>query len=446
MVHLSVNTIFKSLKDRLVEYEDVEDIMDRKADRQSSAIEAGLYLDWTKDNLLKPAFHLSQMYSETVEVPGDNKYGVYISMAEIYNDKVFDLFEEVGPGKRRNPLTVSTDPITRKTFLAGITKIYVSNAQEAYRLLEKGQKLRSCHSTGSNSTSSRSHAFTFFELKQLSGNDTLSSSLMTIVDLAGTERNKLAKTAGSRFQESCAINQSLMLLGQCLHLQNEDNKSSQRYSKEGTNEFRSCKLTHVLLSNAFYPGSTQKSVMLVAVDPFGDSNSIAQIFRYSAAAQEILESPPTPKRQSKQTTPVQSPVRRLRTNENTEASQRAPVPSKARISSMSSTSTHSSYTLADNDKRLSEYYSATDVEDDLQSSSTESLLQKIAQLEGLLESSNQRCLDIEDEIRLEMADEMDKQMDRLKEQFLDERDAESIRGQEHIDQKIRIAVSSIKGK
>lgn len=450
-MHLTVNTFFKSLKENLAEYEEVEDIMDRKPDRQSSAIEASLYLDWAKDNLMKPAFHPSSMHQDKIEVPGDSRFGLYISMAEIYNDKVFDLFEEVGPGKRRTALTVSTDPMTRKTFLAGITKIFVSDSQEAYRLLEKGQKLRSCHSTGSNSTSSRSHAFTFFELKRKNGSDILSSSQMTIVDLAGTERNKLAKTAGSRFQESCAINQSLMLLGQCLQMQKEEKKHNTRHSKDGTNEFRSCKLTHVLLSNAFLANSTQKSAMLVTVDPFGDANSIAQIFRYSAAAQDIPEPPPTPTRAlpSRQTTPSRTTTTTLKTTEIMAAHrQNLAALTKARVSSTSSNSTYSSFTLADNDRRLSEEHSATDVEDEKlnENSSTEKLLQRIAYLEGLLEDSEQRCLEIEDEVRLEMADEMDQQMDRLKEQFLDDRDSELQRGQEHVDRKIKIAVDSARGK
>lgn len=372
-------------------------------------------------------------------------------MAEIYNDKVFDLFEETSIGKRRSPLLVSTDPITKKTYLAGINKIFVSNPQEAYRLLEKGQKLRSCHSTGSNSTSSRSHAFTCIELKRKGDRDELSSSQMTVVDLAGTERNKLAKTAGNRLQESCAINQSLMLLGQCLQMQKgEEKKNNQRYSKDGMNEFRSCKLTHVLLSNAFLPNSMQKSAMLVAVDPFGDSNSITQIFRYSAAAQEIPE-PPTPSRPTGFHQLSSSRVANSIRNANDGyATKRGYLTagSNSRVSSTSTTSTRSSFTLADSDRRLSEEQYGSDIEEEQfdENSSTDALLERIALLEELLESSEQKCMDIEDEVRLEMAEEMDQQMDRLKEQFLDDRDAQAQRGQEHVDRKIKIAVESVRGK
>lgn len=393
------------------------------------------------------------MYQEEIEVSNDYTYGIYISMAEIYNDKVFDLFEEVGVGKRRTPLAVNTDPLTRKTYLGGITKIFVSSAQEAYRLLEKGQKLRSCHSTGSNSTSSRSHAFTSFELKRKKDENSLASAQITIVDLAGSERNKLAKTAGNRLQESCAINQSLMLLGQCLQMQKgEDKKQHTRYSKDGANEFRSCKLTHVLLSNAFLPNSTQKSIMLVAVDPFGDSSSITQIFRYSAAAQDIPEPPPTPSRAivPKLLSPSRAAVPSIRKTSDNVAVQRSHllVLAKDRVSSTSSTSTHSSFTLADTDRRLSEEQSGTDVEDEKYdfSSSKEVLLRRIHVLEGLLENSETRCLEIEDEVRMEMADEMDQQMDQLKEQFLDDRDSQAERGQDHVDRKIQIAVDSARGK
>lgn len=410
-----------------------------------------MYLDWTKDNLLKPAFHSASMYQEEIEMSEEGKYGVYISMAEIYNDKVFDLFEETSIGKRRTPLLISTDPITKKTFLAGINKIFVSNPQEAYRLLEKGQKLRSCHSTGSNSTSSRSHAFTCIELKRKGSRDELSSSQMTVVDLAGTERNKLAKTAGNRLQESCAINQSLMLLGQCLQMQKgEEKKNHQRYSRDGMNEFRSCKLTHVLLSNAFLPNSTQKSAMLVAVDPYGDPNSITQIFRYSAAAQDIPE-PPAPSRLvgPRQLSPLRT-ANSIRSANESHATKRTYLTagSNSRISATSTTSSRSSFTLADNDGSFSEEHFGSDIEEEQfdENSSTDALLERIALLEELLESSEQKCMDIEDEVRLEMAEEMDQQMDRLKEQFLNDRDEQAQRGQEHVDRKIKIAVESVRGK
>ena len=71
-------------------------------------------------------------------------------------------------------------------------------------------------------------------------------------------------------------------------------------------------------------------------------------------------------------------------------------------------------------------------------------LERIAELEAKLEKSEQRCIEIEDEVRLEMAEEMETRLDELKESYLDDRDSGAQIEQEHIDKKIRIAVDSIR--
>jgi hypothetical protein len=453
MVHLAVNTLFRSLEERIGDYEEIERASEStNPDKTSTTIEASLFLDWTKDNLQKPAFPEESLCHEKVKIDKAGTYGVYISMAEIYNDKVFDLFEETSPNKKRTALNVNTDPYTRKTFLAGITKIFAANEQEAYRVLERGQKLRTSHSTGSNDTSSRSHAFTCFELKHKDSHNVVNTSLLTIADLAGTERNKLAKTAGNRFQESCAINQSLMLLGQCLELQRTDEK---RKGALMMNEFRSCKLTHVLLSNAFLPASTQKSILMVTVDPFGDANSIAQIFRYATAAQDIPEPPPTPSRSRSQLgSPVPQPLSRAGSQSPTKGHRggndvftrlmsETPRPRLQHAGpnhSHAGTTAPHALTLAET-KAIAEH-SSTDNEDD--HPSIDACLERIAELEAKLEKSEQRCIEIEDEVRLEMAEEMEARLDELKESYLDDRDSGAQIEQEHIDKKIRIAVDSIR--
>lgn len=453
MVHLAVNTLFRSLQEHLGDYEDIERASEStNPDKTSTTIEASLFLDWTKDNLQKPAFADESLCDEKVKIDKAGAYGVYISMAEIYNDKVFDLFEETSPNKKRTALNVNTDPYTRKTFLAGITKIFAANEQEAYRVLERGQKLRTSHSTGSNDTSSRSHAFTCFELKHKDTHNVVNTSLLTIADLAGTERNKLAKTAGNRFQESCAINQSLMLLGQCLELQRTDEK---RKGALMMNEFRSCKLTHVLLSNAFLPASTQKSMLMVTVDPFGDANSIAQIFRYATAAQDIPEPPPTPSRSRSQLgSPVPRPLSRAGSQSPTKGHRggndvftrlmsETPRPRLQHGgASHPHTATSPSHTSTLAESKAIAELSSTDNEDD--HPSVEVCLERIAELEAKLEKSEQRCIEIEDEVRLEMAEEMETRLDELKESYLDDRDSGAQIEQEHIDKKIRIAVDSIR--
>lgn len=450
MIHLSVDTLFRSLKNNMADFEEVEDLCDRNHDRNSSPIEAGLILDWKQDKLEKVAFHQSSLCHETITPDPEFKYGVYISMTEIYNDKVFDLFDNPGPGKRRMPLNVHTDQNTREVSLTNVAKMFVANSQEAFRILEKGLKLRTSHSTGSNETSSRSHAIITFEVKRTKwSTGEVHSSKLIFADLAGTERNKLTKTQGSRFQESCAINQSLMLLGQCLQMQRGEKQNSDN------SLFRSCKLTHILLSNAFRPGSTQKSVVLVAMDPFGDLNSAAQILRYSSSVREIPDLP-RPEPSSANTSLIissnntNSSFRKSNSSPSKFLSASTQSPSKNRVSSTSSNnSAYSSETLAESDRRLSEMLAFTSDNEDFHNlksvkPSVQHLLDKIRELEQKLSDSEQRCLDIEEEVRNEMADAMDQEMEKLRSRYLDQRDSDSLRGQELTDKKIKILTDSIR--
>lgn len=287
MLHLCVDTIFRSLKNNLAEFEEVEDICDKRTDRISSPIEAGLVLDWRNDKLDQNAYHQSSLCHETITPQTSNlQYGIYITMVEIYNDRIFDLLETPLPGKPRSEIRLINDAVTRRVTLSRSTKLFVSTVQEAFRVLERGLKKRVSHSTGSNETSSRSHAIINLEIKATMPNSNqVRSSTITFADLAGTERNKLAGTQGIRFQESCAINQSLMLLSQGLQLQRGD----ERKGKPDYSIFRNCKLTHLLLTNTFRPDSNQRSALLVAMDPFGDLNSAAQILRYAAPVRDIPE-------------------------------------------------------------------------------------------------------------------------------------------------------------
>lgn len=352
---------------------------------------------------------------------------VNISMTEIYNDKVVDL---LAPGKTRS-LAIKTMPTSRKTYLAGLTRHTVASLESAHAILNSGQKMRSCYSTGSNSVSSRSHAFIYIELANTQ------RSTLTVADLAGTERNKLAKTEGERFQESCAINQSLMLLGQCL----------QRGGSSSVNEFRSCKLTHLLLSNAFLPGSTQKSALIVAADPYGDGNSIAQIFRYSAAAMEILQpkqsdiKPPQPNVASRQNSNIyerlySTPRGSISVHES---------PQKVVEVSESEAIEISESEDGDNDFSFEQDQEEASAALQLTTRTPRNiLLARITDLEERLAVSTQREQDLEDDLRTELYDEMENKLDTFRSEFLDMREAESSMLQNHIDDKIRLTVEAMK--
>ncbi|ANB14899.1 Kar3p [Sugiyamaella lignohabitans] len=413
MIHFALDTIFKSIHSKIAEFETAEAISDMNSSksgtsrtRTSQAIEAGIMLDWSNEsksnnhvspnNLLLNGFSLD----DKIDVSDKYSYAMYISMVEIYNDRIFDLYGDAnkrGALGRRPALLIKTDPETGKSYLTDVRKVYVADKEEAFKTIEHGLSLRAAHSTGSNQSSSRSHAFIIIEIKRINKVDSsISSSTLTIADLAGSERVKASRTQGNRLVESCAINKSLMLLGQCLQKQ----RGSGNNNPADIAALRSSKLTQLLLSNAFNPKLHQRSALLVTIDHYGDYNQASQILRYSALAREVS-------------------VPQTR------------IPSLRSVSNSSSSSAHSN-----------ESTTLTEGSDDDQE---EHLLLRVKELEAALAesqaalaASEEHALLIEQQVREEMADEMESYIDKLTSRFYDRLDDEIDRNQNYTDSKLEI--------
>jgi hypothetical protein len=95
----------------------------------------------------------------------------------------------------------------------------VSSFEECEKLLDEGLMNRTTGATAMNATSSRSHCVFTLELMQLQsggGSGVVSSSKITLIDLAGSEKTATAKTEGQSLLEGININKSLSCLGQCI--------------------------------------------------------------------------------------------------------------------------------------------------------------------------------------------------------------------------------------
>jgi hypothetical protein len=95
----------------------------------------------------------------------------------------------------------------------------LQSGEEALKCIERGALLRSVAATKYNSESSRSHAI--FELHisktyPTASGDMVSTSRLSLTDLAGSERSSKVGTSGASLQEGNNINQSLSTLGRCI--------------------------------------------------------------------------------------------------------------------------------------------------------------------------------------------------------------------------------------
>ncbi|KAI8052929.1 kinesin motor domain-containing protein [Syncephalis plumigaleata] len=87
------------------------------------------------------------------------RYSVWVSFAEIYTEKAYDLLNTTeAPNAKRKNLIITHCPATGAKYMHGLREVHVRSIEEAYAILELGQRNRTVFSTLLNQTSSRSHS------------------------------------------------------------------------------------------------------------------------------------------------------------------------------------------------------------------------------------------------------------------------------------------------
>ncbi|KZO94993.1 kinesin-domain-containing protein [Calocera viscosa TUFC12733] len=235
----------------------------------------------------------------TIKVDRNYTYSVFVSYAEIYNEKVFDLLDPSGttPSGKRKALALKSDPSGGGKYIHGLKEVRVRTTKEAHDAFAMGLLARQVSGTKVNHHSSRSHAiFSVRVVRVHKGRPTdpnsIHNSRLSIVDLAGSERSKATLATGDRLKESGSINKSLMVLGQCMEvLRLNQRKLALADShgggpvKLGVVPFRHSKMTE--LFQDFFIGEG-RAVMVVNVNPYdGGFDEIVNVMRFSALASQV---------------------------------------------------------------------------------------------------------------------------------------------------------------
>jgi hypothetical protein len=183
-------------------------------------------------------------------------WNVSVSFMEVYNEQVFDLLEPTG-----KVLSVREDPERGVVVVAGLTQQQVASTDHVLQLLVNGNKNRKTESTMANQVSSRSHAILQLIIKHRyhssSGQEIIAESVLSLIDLAGSERASATNNTGTRLQEGANINKSLLALANCINaLASSSSSSSSSSSTQGNCankrqnvKYRDSKLTHLLKSS-----------------------------------------------------------------------------------------------------------------------------------------------------------------------------------------------------
>ncbi|GLA36347.1 hypothetical protein AnigIFM63309_002445 [Aspergillus niger] len=159
---------------------------------------------------------LSSIYrrSRKMEKDSDGETTVKVSLSyyEIYNDKVFDLFE---PPEKRTLAGLPLRDNGGKTVVVGLTERPCHTLKEFEILYDQANTNRSTSATKLNAHSSRSHAILCVRVAVTTGDKTRISTASAI-DLAGSEDNRRTDNDKERMVESASINKSLFVLAQCV--------------------------------------------------------------------------------------------------------------------------------------------------------------------------------------------------------------------------------------
>lgn len=180
---------------------------------------------------------LSSIYRKGRKVEKDTasntRVQVDMSYYEIYNDKVFDLFE---PCENRTPAGLPIRDNNGKTVIAGLTERPCTTLKQFEIMYDEANLNRSTSATKLNAHSSRSHAVLCVKVSQIAQDRTIASTISAI-DLAGSEDNRRTDNGKERLVESSAINKSLFVLAQCVEAISK---------KQARIPYRESKMTRIL--------------------------------------------------------------------------------------------------------------------------------------------------------------------------------------------------------
>ncbi|NXT48115.1 KI20B protein, partial [Pluvianellus socialis] len=224
----------------------------------------------------------SEQTSTTVK--NYEKFSVWVSFFEIYNECFYDLLIPVSNDKKRKMLRLAQD-IKGCSYVKDLQWVQIADSKEAFRLLKLGLRHQSIASTKLNTCSSRSHSI--FTVKILKIEDSEVPRVtrvneLSMCDLAGSERCTKTRNEGDRLKESGNINSSLLTLGKCISAL----KNCQQSKLQQHIPFRESKLTHFL--QAFFSGKG-KVYMIVNISQCASAyDETLNVLKFSAIAQKVL--------------------------------------------------------------------------------------------------------------------------------------------------------------
>ncbi|KAG0441331.1 Kinesin-like protein KIF15 [Dictyocoela muelleri] len=198
-----------------------------------------------------------------------NNFSLKISLVEIYNESVYDLFD------KKRVLEIRED-IDNGMFLENLTMKEIKSYEEAVMMYDEGIKYRTIDETSMNKESSRSHAILTIWYESNNGM-VRKKSRMNIIDLAGSER--IRNDDKFNIAETGSINKSLLCLSEVIKKLGDH--------KSGYINYRDSKLT-LLLKDSL--GGNSKLAVIGNINPDCINETICTL-RFLSEVKKITNTP-----------------------------------------------------------------------------------------------------------------------------------------------------------
>ncbi|XP_054799784.1 kinesin-like protein KIN-6 isoform X2 [Prosopis cineraria] len=219
---------------------------------------------------------LQHIFKETETRANQALRSFYISIFEIYSErgkaeKLFDLL--------RDGCELSMQQSTVK----GLQEVLISSARQAESLIAQAMLKRATAMTNTNSQSSRSQCIINVCQKcEEAVSSPSNSAVLTIIDLAGAEREKKTGNQGTRFLESNFINNTLMVFGLCLRSLLEHQKNPKKPLQK---HFQNSLLTRFLRD--YLEGKKRMTLLLTAKSGEEDYLDTSYLLRQASPFMKI---------------------------------------------------------------------------------------------------------------------------------------------------------------
>ncbi|CAH9142415.1 unnamed protein product [Cuscuta epithymum] len=236
----------------------------------------------------------------------------------IYHLSMFEICSEKGKSEKIFDLSQdSTDLCIQHTSIKGLHEIRVNDIQQAETIIGRGLLRRATAMTNSNSHSSRSQCIINIRCGHKKGDGEVSEesngSILTIVDLAGAEREKRTGNKGARLLESNFINNTSMVFGQCLRSLLEHQKNPKKPLQK---HFQNSMLTRYLRD--YLEGKKRMALLLTAraerEDYIDTSFLLRQASPYTKIKFDCIEEPLNLNcnKRARQTVPMSDQIKRMK--------------------------------------------------------------------------------------------------------------------------------------